>query len=215
MNSTYSSREDFSEAEALRRACQGDGAAFESLYRRHSPRVYALCLRMVKNPAHAEDLTQETFMAVFRSIRDFRGQSAFSTWLHRVTRNTVLMGFRKRRVQETSLDEIVDSDSDSPHARAELGVTDRRLEGTADRMLLRDAVGRLSHGFRATLLLHDLHGYEHSEVAAILGCATGTSKSQLHKARLRVRKMLTKGSYRRRFNASRGTSASQQRVLAA
>lgn len=203
----------FSEAEALRRAQQGDAAAFESLYRRHSPRVYALCLRMVKNPAHAEDLMQDTFLAVFRSIRDFRGQSAFSTWLHRVTRNTVLMGFRKRRIQETSLDEITDFELDSRHAYAELGVADARLEGTADRMLLSNAVSRLSRGFRATLLLHDLHGYEHSEVAAILGCATGTSKSQLHKARLRVRKMLIKGMRRNKSKFSR-TSASS-RALAA
>jgi len=200
--------QNFSEAEALRQAQQGDADAFEFLYRRHSPRVYALCLRMVKNPAHAEDLTQDTFLAVFRGIREFRGQSAFSTWLHRVTRNTVLMGFRKRRLQETSLDEIIDPESDSARSRAEFGVTDARLEGTADRMLLRSAVRRLSHGFRATLLLHDLHGYEHSEVAAILGCATGTSKSQLHKARLRVRQMLAKSARRSKIkSACRHTSA--------
>lgn len=207
--------ENFSEAEALRLAQQGDADAFESLYRRHSPRVYALCLRMVKNPANAEDLTQETFLAVFRGIRDFRGQSAFSTWLHRVTRNTVLMGFRKRRVQETSLDEIIDPESSAPRPHVELGVSDAHLEGTADRMLLCSAVDRLSRGFRATLLLHDLHGYEHSEIAAIMGCATGTSKSQLHKARLRVRQMLRKSA---RGSASKCRSMSvprHQRTLAA
>ena len=207
--------ENLSEAEALRRAQQGDADAFESLYRRHSPRVYALCLRMVKNTAHAEDLTQETFLAVFRGIRDFRGQSAFSTWLHRVTRNTVLMGFRKRRVQETSLDEIIDPESAAPRPHVELGVSDARLEGTADRMLLRSAVDRLSRGFRATLLLHDLHGYEHSEVAAILGCATGTSKSQLHKARLRVRKMLLKGTRENASKRGRTSASMHQRSLAA
>lgn len=207
--------ENFSEAEALRRAQQGDADAFESLYRHHSPRVYALCLRMVKNAAHAEDLTQETFLAVFRGIRDFRGQSAFSTWLHRVTRNTVLMGFRKRRVQETSLDEIIDPESAAPRAHLELGVSDARLEGTADRMLLRSAVDRLSRGFRATLLLHDLHGYEHSEVAAILGCATGTSKSQLHKARLRVRQMLRRSTRKSLPKRVRADSPEHQRALAA
>ncbi len=207
--------ENCSELEALQKAREGDARAFEFLYRRHSPRVYALCLRMVKNPAQAEDLTQDTFLAVFRSIRDFRGQSAFSTWLHRVTRNTVLMGFRKRRLQETSLDEIADSDSDSRRSPVDLGVVDARLEGTADRMLLREAVDRLSRGFRATLLLHDLHGYEHSEVAAILGCAVGTSKSQLHKARLRMRKMLNKGMRRDRPKAAHGDTSAGSRALAA
>jgi len=184
--------ENLTEHEALSRARQGDPVAFEFLYRRHNQRVYALCLRMVKNPSYAEDLTQDTFVAVLRGIREFRGQSAFSTWLHRVTRNTVLMRFRKRRLKETSLDEITDPEADTGHAPAEFGVSDARLENLAERMLLRNAVGQLSRGFRATLLLHDLHGYEHSEVAAMLGCATGTSKSQLHKARLRVRKMLSK-----------------------
>jgi len=184
--------ENLSESEALRRARQGDPAAFEFLYRRHNQRVYALCLRMVKNPAYAEDLTQDTFVAVLRGIREFRGQSAFSTWLHRVTRNTVLMGFRKRRLKETSLEEITDPETENGHTPAAFGVTDRRLEGLADRMLLQSAVAQLSGGFRATLLLHDLQGYEHSEVAAMMGCAIGTSKSQLHKARLRVRKMLNK-----------------------
>lgn len=207
--------ENFSEAEALRLAQEGDEAGFECLYRRHSPRVFALCLRMVKNRAHAEDLTQDTFLAVFRGIREFRGQSAFSTWLHRVTRNTVLMGFRKRRLQETSLDEFVDSDTDVHHKRAELGAADAHLEGTADRMLLRSAVAHLSRGFRATLLLHDLLGYEHREVAAMLGCATGTSKSQLHKARLHVRKMLSKGARRNKNKTIHARASSPSRSLAA
>ncbi|HVM75519.1 MAG TPA: sigma-70 family RNA polymerase sigma factor [Candidatus Saccharimonadales bacterium] len=215
MNVKHRYAENFSEDEALRRAQQGDPDAFESIYRRHSSRVYSLCLRMVKNPTHAEDLTQDTFLAVFRGIREFRGQSAFSTWLHRVTRNTVLMGFRKRRLQETSLDEIVDPESDASRAIVELGITDARLEGTADRMLLREALNRLSRGFRATLLLHDLHGYEHSEVAAILGCATGTSKSQLHKARLRIRQMLVKGTRRSRIKGIRRDASAASARLAA
>ena len=184
--------EMLSENEALRRARLGDAAAFEFLYRRHSPRVYALCLRMVRNPEQAEDLTQDTFVAALRGIREFRGRCAFSTWLHHVTRNTVLMCFRKRRVKETSLDEITEPKADVGHATLQLGVSDARLEGTADRLVLLKAVRRLSPGFRATLLLHDLHGYEHREVAAILGCAAGTSKSQLHKARQRVRDMIRK-----------------------
>src|ERR1700741_4969457 len=179
-----------SEGEALSLARQGNAAAFDFLYRLHSQRVYALCLRMVKNPTQAEDLTQETFLAVLRGIRGFHGQSAFTTWLYRVTRNTVLMCFRKKRVKETSLEEITEPDSESGRPPSELGRPDRRLEGTADRMLLQTAVAQLSRGFRATLLLHDVQGYEHREVAAILGCAPGTSKSQLHKARLRVREIV-------------------------
>lgn len=181
-----------SEGEALSLAQQGNSAAFDFLYRRHSQRVYALCLRMVKNPAQAEDLTQETFLAVLRGIRGFHGQSAFTTWLYRVTRNTVLMCFRKKRVKETSLEEITQLDSENGRPPRELGSPDRHLESTADRILLQTAVARLSRGFRATLVLHDVHGYEHREVAAILGCAPGTSKSQLHKARLRVREMVRK-----------------------
>ena len=182
----------FLEAEAVRLARQGDAAAFEFLYRLHRDRVYALCLRMVKNPVQAEDLTQETFLAVLRGIREFRGESAFTTWLHQVTRNTVLMSFRKNKLKETSLEEIMDPDSESGAPPLELGTRDRHLEATADRMILRRAVSKLSQGFRRALLLHDVHGYEHKEVAAILGWAPGTSKSQLHKARVRVREALSK-----------------------
>ena len=187
-----------SEGEALNLAQQGNSAAFDFLYRLHSQRVYALCLRMVKNPAQAEDLTQETFLAVLRGIRGFHGQSAFTTWLYRVTRNTVLMCFRKKRVKETSLEEIAEPDSETGRPPRELGSPDRHLESTADRILLQTAVAQLSRGFRATLLLHDVQGYEHREVAAILGCAPGTSKSQLHKARLRVREIVRKCLHRNR-----------------
>lgn len=180
------------EGEALRLAQQGNAAAFEFLYRLHRERVYAICLRMVKDPSQAEDLTQETFLAVLRGIREFRGQSAFTTWLHQVTRNTVLMSIRKRKLRETSLEEIAGPGGENGSGPVELGTLDRRLEGVGDRMTLQRAISKLSRGFRKALLLHDLHGYEHREVAAILGCAPGTSKSQLHKARLRVRQLLKK-----------------------
>jgi RNA polymerase sigma-70 factor, ECF subfamily len=195
---------DFLEGQALRLAQQGNAAAFEFLYRLHRERVYALCLRMVKDPVQAEDLTQETFLAVLRGIREFRGQSTFSTWLHQVTRNTVLMAFRKRKVKELSLEEIAEPDRESGRQPMEFGTTDRRLEGTPDRMTLLRAVSKLSRGFRAALLLHDVHGYEHKEVAAIMGYAPGTSKSQLHKARVRVRELLNKyfRSHRRDDNHS-------------
>jgi RNA polymerase sigma-70 factor, ECF subfamily len=203
-----------SESEALRLAREGNAAAFEFLYRLHSQRVYALCLRMVKNPAQAEDLTQETFLAVLRGIRAFRGQSAFTTWLHQVARNTVLMCFRKNRLKETSLEEMTEAGSEGRRRPGELAMLDQRLEGTADRMLLETAVGQLSHGFRTTLLLHDVQGYGHREVAAMLGCAIGTSKSQLHKARLRVREMLKKCLRSDGHKQNRSNSVSDSEILA-
>jgi RNA polymerase sigma-70 factor (ECF subfamily) len=193
----------FLESEALRLAQQGNAAAFEFLYRLHRDRVYGLCLRMVKNPVQAEDLMQETFLAVLRGIREFRGESAFTTWLHQVTRNTVLMSLRRKKLEETSLEEIMDRDSESRRPPVELGTYDRHLEATADRMILRLAISKLSQGFRKALLLHDVHGYEHKEVAAILGWAPGTSKSQLHKARVRVREVLNKFFKRYRHNGNR------------
>src|ERR1700733_9042180 len=100
------------EAEAIRRAQQGDGAAFERIYQLHSRRVYSLCLRMVSNTAEAEDLTQEAFLQLFRKISSFRGESAFSTWLHRLSVNVVLMKLRKKRMPETSLEETPEPDEE-------------------------------------------------------------------------------------------------------
>ena len=177
------------ESEALHRARHGDAAAFECLYHLHLPRVYALCLRMAKNPTQAEDLTQETFLAAFRGIRGFRGQSAFTTWLHRVTRNTVLMFFRKKRLKEVSLEEIAERHKEDGHLH-EWGKPDLHLESVADRLLLRSAFAKLSATLRKALLLHVVHGYEHQEIAALLGKAPGTSKSRVHKARHRMRETL-------------------------
>ena len=183
------SQTTLTEREALQRARRGDAAAFECLYHLHLPRVYAHCLRMAKNPTQAEDLTQEAFLAAFRGIRDFRGQSAFSTWLHRVTRNTVLMFFRKKRLKEVSLEEIAERQKEDGLLR-EWGTPDRHLESIADRLLLRRAFAKLSAALRKALLLHIVHGYEHREIAALLGKAPGTSKSRVHKARLRMRETL-------------------------
>jgi RNA polymerase sigma-70 factor (ECF subfamily) len=194
------------EGEALKLARQGDSAAFERLYRLHSHRVYSLCLRMVRNPSLAEDLTQETFLAAFRGLRDFRGHSAFSTWLYRVARNTVLMCFRKKRVNEVSLDEFAEARKEDGRPPVEPGIPDHRVEGLPDRLLLQTAVGRLSEGFRSALVLHDVHGYEHREIASILGWATGTSKSQLHKARLRVRESIVRCQRSRAGHPSRSSS---------
>ena len=187
------SQPTFTESEALRRARRGDEAAFECLYHLHLPRVYAHCLRLAKNPTQAEDLTQETFLAVFRGIRNFRGQSAFSTWLHRVTRNTVLMFFRKKRLKEISLEEIAERQKEDG-ALSECGKPDLCLEGVADRLLLHNALAKLSATLREALLLHFVHGYEHQEIAALIGKAPGTSKSRVHIARLRMCEALKKFS---------------------
>jgi RNA polymerase sigma-70 factor (ECF subfamily) len=202
------------EGEALKLARQGDSAAFERLYRLHSHRVYSLCLRMVRNPSLAEDLTQETFLAVFRGLRDFHGHSTFSTWLYRVARNTVLMCFRKRRLNEVSLDEVAEARKEDGRSPVEPGTPDQRVEGLPDRLLLQAAVGRLSEGFRSALVLHDVHGYEHREIASILGWATGTSKSQLHKARLRVRESIHRYQRSRVGSSQRPNAKVAQRLEA-
>jgi len=121
---------ELGEAEAIRRAQQGDAEAFERIYRLHHRRVYALCLRMVGNTAEAEDLTQEAFLQLFRKIGTFRGESAFSTWLHRLAVNVVLMRLRKKTLSETSLDEVTEPDEDSGGPRKDIGGPDLRLSGS-------------------------------------------------------------------------------------
>jgi RNA polymerase sigma-70 factor (ECF subfamily) len=182
--------EELNEAEAIRRARQGDEAAFEHLYRLHSRRVYVLCLRMAANRAEAEDLTQEAFLQVFRKIATFRGESAFSTWLHRLTVNIVLMRLRKKTPAVTSLENANDPDEESGQAHREVGGPDPLMVGLLDRVNLGRALQRLSEGYRKVFLLHDVQGYEHHEIAEILGCTAGNTKSQLHKARRRLRELL-------------------------
>jgi RNA polymerase sigma-70 factor (ECF subfamily) len=176
--------------EAIRLAQAGDAAAFESIYQLHSRRVYALCLRMTGDPVEAEDLTQEAFLQLFRKIHTFRGESAFSSWLHRLTANIVLMRFRKKRPVPASLDELIRSDEDKDRPAFEPGALDPRLTGVFDRVNLHSAIERLPEGYRSMFLLHDVHGYEHNEIARMLGCSVGNSKSQLHKARKRLRELL-------------------------
>jgi RNA polymerase sigma-70 factor, ECF subfamily len=179
-----------SEAEAIRRAQQGDAEAFERIYQLHSRRVYALCLRMVGNTAEAEDLTQEAFLQLFRRIGTFRGESAFSTWLHRLAVNVVLMRLRKKSLAEASLDEMTEPDEESGGPRRDVGGPDLRLSGSVDRVNLERAVEQLPPGYRSIFVLHDVQGYEHNEIAAIMNCSIGNSKSQLHKARMRLRELL-------------------------
>jgi RNA polymerase sigma-70 factor (ECF subfamily) len=162
----------------------GDMRAFEEIYRRQHRRVYGLCMRMTRNVAEAEDLTQEVFVHLFRKIGSFRGESAFSTWLHQLTVNQVLMHFRKHRKREHTTDngEMPDQIVKGTEHPARMQVIDK--------ITLENALARLAPGYRAVFILHDIEGYEHEEIGRILGCSTGTSKSQLHKARLKLRKLL-------------------------
>ena len=176
--------------EAIRLAQQGDAAAFETIYQLHSRRVYALCLRMSGDPVEAEDLTQEAFLQLFRKIHTFRGESAFSSWMHRLTANIVLMRFRKKRPAPISLEEMTRPDDEKDRPTFEIGVPDLRLTGLFDRINLHAALEQLPQGYKSMFLLHDVHGYEHNEIAGMLGCSVGNSKSQLHKARKRLRELL-------------------------
>lgn len=177
------------EAVAIARAKRGDVKAFEHLYHLHKNRVYSLCLRMLGNPAEAEDLTQEAFLQLFRKVQTFRGESAFSTWLYRLAVNVVLMHLRKKGFPAVSLEETTEPEHEE-EPRREIGAQDLRLVGSIDRVMLERAVEKLPPGYRLVFVLHDIEGYEHNEIAEMLGCSIGNSKSQLHKARLRLRDLL-------------------------
>lgn len=176
-------------AELIARAQRGEEKAFETLFHQHKHRVYSLCLRVIGNTAEAEELTQDAFLQVFRKIHTFRGQSAFSTWLHRLSLNIVLMRLRKKTVSVMSLEDSArDEEFDEPHM--EFGVPDLSLMGSVDRVHLERAIAQLPPGYRQAFVLHDVHGYQHNEIAAMLGTSVGNSKSQLHKARVALRKLL-------------------------
>jgi RNA polymerase sigma-70 factor, ECF subfamily len=179
-----------SEAEIVRRVREGDQTVFEYLYRAHSKRVFAVCLRIVGDPTEAEDLTQEVFLLLFRKIHTFRGDSAFSTWLHRLTVNLVLMNLRKRPAPVISIEATPDSDEGSTSQGVDVGTLDLSLEGSLDRINLARCIAQLPAGFRTMFVLHDIQGYEHHEIANILRRSVGDSKSQLHKARKRLRELL-------------------------
>jgi RNA polymerase sigma-70 factor (ECF subfamily) len=180
--------EKLPETEAIERAKQGDAEAFEVLYNLHKRRVYSLCLRMTSNTAAAEDLTQEAFLQLYRKIGTFRGESAFSTWLHRMAVNVVLMQLRKKGLPVVPLEETGENEEEAP--KKELGAPDPALEGSIDRLRLRRAVESLPPGYRTIFVLHDVGGYEHNEIATMVGCSIGNSKSQLHKARMKLREIL-------------------------
>jgi RNA polymerase sigma-70 factor, ECF subfamily len=178
-----------SEAQIIERVKRGDAEAFQLLYEKHKRRVYSLCLRMTANTAEAEDLAHEAFLQLYRKIGTFRGESAFSTWLHRLSVNVVLMHLRKKSLPVVSLEETSQNpDEDSP--RKDFGAEDVSLAGSIDRLQLQRAVDNLPPGYRTIFVLHDVEGYEHNEIAKIAGCSVGNSKSQLHKARMKLRDLL-------------------------
>lgn len=196
-----------SDAELVRRAQEGDSDAFASLFHTHKARIYSVCLRMTNNAAEAEDLTQDAFLQVFRKLATFRGDSALSTWLYRIAVNTVLMHFRKKVLRQISLDEPYNQDAKV--VRREYGSRDDRLTGSVDRIALARAIKELPDGYRTIFLLHEVEGYEHQEIAELLDCSVGNSKSQLHKAKLRIRELL--GRARQEEETGRGPRQARQR----
>jgi len=180
---------NLTEAEAIRKAKDGDAAAFEYLYNLHFRRVYGVCLRMVKNPAEAEDLTQQAFLQLFRKIGTFRGESGFSTWLHRVTVNIVLMHLRRKKPTEILAEDFEGHSSNGEGPREHVS-SDTSMLGAIERLNLMRAIRKLPAGYKKLFLMYDVIGYEHSEIAALVGCSTGCSKSQVHKARKRLRRLL-------------------------
>lgn len=178
---------------ALARAAAGGAAdALSELYVRHRRRVYALCLRMVRNAADAEDLTQDVFIHLLGQVGSFRGDSLFTTWLHRLTVNQVLMRLRRDSRRRGLM----------PDYMAGQSLRVRTSHPTApplvvDRLSLETALSLLPPGYKSAVVLHDIEGYSHEEVAGMLGCSVGTSKSQLHKGRMKLRRLLKSARARR------------------
>jgi RNA polymerase sigma-70 factor (ECF subfamily) len=178
-----------SEEDVVRHAQGGDTGAFEWLYKTHAKRVYNVCLRITRNSSEAEDLTQSVFLHLFRKIGSFRGESSFSTWLHRVTVNTALMHLRRRKRTEISLDSV-DPASTPTNDRGELDRPDTSMLWAVDRINLDRAIRKLPPGYKQLFLLHDVFGYNHKEIVERVSCSIGGSKSQVHRARRRLRVLL-------------------------
>ena len=172
----------------VERCRKGDLSAFEEIYRAHSGRLYSLACRMLGNPADAEDLLQEIFLSAHRKLDGFRGESALGTWLYRLATNQCLDHLRSRAARTNQATDAIED---------EAALSDTRSRSIAERtvakMDLERALLRLPEGARAAFVLHDIQGLEHREVADALGIAEGTSKSQVHKARLRLRTILAGG----------------------
>jgi len=192
--------------------------AFDQIYRDYSELVRRLCLRMLRDPVDAEDATQDAFLRVLLKLHTFRGESALSSWLYRLTTNHVLMQFRKNAHEHISLDDLGDD-----NMRLELGGPDLQLNGVLDRIDLQAALDQLPEGYRAAFVLYDIQGFDHKEVARICGYSVGNSKSQLHKARKRLRELLnnyygervqrkpSENAFARRKQSISGSRASSRR----
>lgn len=185
-----SSFDDAALCETIRLAQLGDPSAFEIIYQKYASRVYALCLRMLRDSAEAEDLTQEAFLQLFRKLQTFRGESAFSTWLHRLTVNLVLMRLRKKSPPTVSIEATADPENEGNAPAIDVSAPDLLLEGSIDRLRLERCIAKLPAGYRSIFVLHDIQGYRRDEIAEIVGRSVGDSKSQLHKARTRLRELL-------------------------
>lgn len=177
----------FSVVKAIRLFNKGDANAFEFIYRSYAEFVHRICLRMLGDPVETEDAAQDVFVCVLRKINTFRGESAFSSWIYRLTTNSVLMRFRKNKHTWIPLEERGEDDSAS---YSEIGAVDLNLSGTLDQIDLQSAIEVLPNGYKTAFLLHDIQGYDHCETAEMFGYSTGNSKSQLHKARVRLRSLL-------------------------
>jgi RNA polymerase sigma factor (sigma-70 family) len=166
----------------VKRAARGDVSAFEDLYRKNASRIYLLCLRMCADPALAEEMAQEAFLRAWQKLGSFRGDSAFSTWLHRVTVNVVVGSRRSTARKEWGVTSVGDEHlEDHPSPRSSPGQT----------VDLERSIASLPEGARTVFVLHDVEGYRHREIAGLTGLAVGTSKAQLHRARKLLRKALT------------------------
>jgi len=165
-----------------------DCYTFESTYDAYGNLVRTLCRRMLRDPIEAEDVTQEVFLRVFLKLHTFRGESAFSSWLYRLAKNQVLMWLRKNGRQIVSIEGFQRQDGS---LFLEVGELDLQLSDIPEQIDLQAAIKGLPKGYRQVFVLYDIQGYNHKEIAAILGFSVGNSKSQLHKARKRLREVLS------------------------
>ncbi len=175
----------------------------DEIYEQYRPRVYSWCLRITRNVEDAEDFTQDAFLLLFRKINTYRGESAFSTWFYRLATNVVLMRMRRKTLPQTPLDEILESHQGAINPRDELKTSDRHLAASVARVDLERMFDQMPSGYRKAFFLHDGEDYSHPEIAALTGWSIGTSKSQLHRARRQLRKLLERG-HRKASLASTG-----------
>ncbi|HSB29269.1 MAG TPA: sigma-70 family RNA polymerase sigma factor [Pyrinomonadaceae bacterium] len=164
---------------------EDDQQAFHELYRKYHERVYSICFRMTQNASESEDLTQDVFIRLFRTFGSFRGESAFTTWLYRLSVNLVLMHFRKRKRRQDRINE-----KGELSAYIVPGSQDPKRMRIVDRILLSEVIPKLPEGYRQAIILHDIQGLQHKEIAETRGTSVGTSKSQLHKGRAMLRELI-------------------------